>query len=64
MEHRGSGLVVDSLLITVVSVTRCMAHVAIKHMLTVYAVYVALHTADTYLEYTYQIVHSIQIRPG
>ncbi len=69
MEHRGSGLVVDS---SVASVTRC-TH---KWLSTVYmyAVYTATyHPICTLLihvyiylhvQYTYQITQAIQIRPG
>ncbi len=57
MEHRGSGVVVDSSLITVSSVTR-------SYRSTVYAVYIAYyHTLCKYLEYKYQIAHATPSLP-
>ncbi len=66
MEHRGSGLVVDSSLITVASVysvTICTCTLGCQQCMQ-YTLSPTLHVADTYLQYKYQITHAIQIRPG
>ncbi len=69
MEHRVSGLVADSSLSTVDSVylvTRCKRTGGCQQCMQYAQLYLSptLHVADTYLQYTYQIMHAIQIRPG